>query len=126
MTAMITGHKGGSSNPRTPVEAPDSVQSIARAKILLALGEGEFDGLVSARDIYLDGTPLQAADGTENFPGVKWEFRPGSVDQTYIQGIPSIDNEIAVGVVLTSATPWVRAVSNLQLSAVRARLGWPA
>ncbi|WP_407733022.1 host specificity protein J [Pseudomonas citronellolis] len=125
MTEMITGHKGGSSNPRTPVEAPDSVQSIARAKILLALGEGEFDGLVDAQDIYLDGTPLQAADGTENFPGVKWEFRPGSVDQTYIQGIPSVDNEIAVGVELRSDTPWVRAVSNLQLSAVRIRLGWP-
>lgn len=122
---FITGHKGGSSNPRTPVEAPDSVQSIARAKILLALGEGEFDGLVDAQDIYLDGTPLQAADGTENFPGVKWEFRPGSVDQTYIQGIPSVDNEIAVGVELRSDTPWVRAVSNLQLSAVRIRLGWP-
>ncbi|MGV8267610.1 hypothetical protein ACV334_32810, partial [Pseudomonas aeruginosa] len=44
MNKTITGHKGGSKKPRQPVEMPDSVRSIARAKILLALGEGEFDG----------------------------------------------------------------------------------
>lgn len=76
MNKTITGHKGGSKKPRQPVEMPDSVRSIARAKILLALGEGEFDGGVDGRSIYLDDTPLLAADGSVNFPGVTWEFRP--------------------------------------------------
>lgn len=126
MNKTITGHKGGSKKPRQPVEMPDSVRSIARAKILLALGEGEFDGGVDGRSIYLDDTPLLAADGSVNFPGVTWEFRSGSVDQEHIAGVPAVENELAVGVELKSDAHWVRAVSNTQLSAVRLRLSWPA
>ncbi|MBG5073702.1 phage tail protein [Pseudomonas aeruginosa] len=126
MNKTITGPKGGSKKPRQPVEMPDSVRSIARAKILLALGEGEFDGGVDGRSIYLDDTPLLAADGSVNFPGVTWEFRPGSVDQEHIAGVPAVENELAVGVELKSDAPWVRAVNNTQLSAVRLRLSWPA
>ncbi len=126
MNKTITGHKGGSKKPRQPVEMPDSVRSIARAKILLALGEGEFDGGVDGRSIYLDDTPLLAADGSVNFPGVTWEFRPGSVDQEHIAGVPAVENELAVGVELKSDAPWVCAVNNTQLSAVRLRLSWPA
>ncbi len=55
-----------------------------------------------------------------------WEFRPGSVDQEHIAGVPAVENELAVGVELKSDAPWVRAVSNTQLSAVRLRLSWPA
>ncbi|MCW5228925.1 hypothetical protein IGA66_26450, partial [Pseudomonas aeruginosa] len=32
----ISGRKGGSSKPKQPVEAPDSLRSVAMAKILLA------------------------------------------------------------------------------------------
>ncbi len=74
---------------------------------------------------FVDGTPVLSSDGTENFPGFRWEFRPGSQAQEYIQGIPAVENEISVGSELKSGTPWVRSVSNLQLSAVRLRLGWP-
>lgn len=34
----ITGAKGGSSKPKTPVEAPDSLQSTNIGKILIAVG----------------------------------------------------------------------------------------
>lgn len=68
---------------------------------------------------------MLSSDGTENFPGFRWEFRPGSQAQEYIQGIPAVENEISVGSELKSGAPWVRSVSNLQLSAVRLRLGWP-
>ena len=34
-----------------------------------------------------------AIRGNFNFPNVKWDWRPGSVDQTYIPGIPSVENE---------------------------------
>ena len=124
MIPLFTGSKG-SEKPHTPVEAPDSIRSVARAKMLLALGEGEFAGGITGRDIYLDGTPLIAESGTENFPGVRWEFRPGTPHQSYIQGMPNVQNEIAVAVDLPSDTPWVRAVSNTQLSAVRIRVSWP-
>jgi predicted phage tail protein len=122
----IHGAKGGDDKPKTPTEAPDSLRSIAVAKMLIAIGEGEFEGTPTARDIYLDNTPLQDPQGNMNFPNVKWEWRTGAVDQTYIQGIPSVENETTVSTELRSGTPWVRAISNTQLSAVRVRFAWPA
>ncbi|TKI01777.1 TipJ family phage tail tip protein, partial [Martelella alba] len=120
----IRGHKGGSSSTHTPAESPDSLQSTSYAKMLLALGEGEFAGGLDGTNIYLDGTPIQNADGSVNFPGVAWEFRAGTPDQTYIAGMPDIENETAVSLELTSQTPWVHAVTNTQLSAVRLRFSW--
>ncbi|CAB1224021.1 host specificity protein J [Serratia liquefaciens] len=123
MTA-ITGSKGGSNNTTTPTESPDSLQSTSYAKILLALGEGEWEGGLDGTNIFLDGTPVIAADGTQNFPGVRWEFRPGTPDQEYIQGMPDVENEITVGTELTSQIPWVRSLTNTQLSAFRLRFSW--
>lgn len=121
----IKGRKGGGGGGHTPVESPDSVQSISRAKMLFSLGEGEFAGWLDGTNVYADGTPVLNSDGTENFPGFRWEFRPGTQAQDYIQGIPSVENEIGISTELKSGTPWVRSVSNLQLSAVRLRFGWP-
>ncbi|HHI5090352.1 phage tail protein, partial [Pseudomonas aeruginosa] len=122
----LTGRKGGSSKPKQPSIARDSLQSVATAKLLLAVGEGEFAEGPSDQDIYLDNTPLMDASGNVNFPNVKWEWRSGSVDQDYIPGIPSVENETTVNVELRSDTPWVRSVTNAQLSAVRLRFAWPA
>ncbi|MCZ9583123.1 phage tail protein [Enterobacter cloacae] len=122
----IKGRKGGSSSSRTPTEQPDDLQSVAKAKILVALGEGEFAGQLTAKDIYLDGTALENADGSQNFSGVTWEFRAGTQAQKYIQGIPGTENEINVGTEVSSATAWTRTFTNTQLSAVRLRLKWPS
>ncbi|EPV2480676.1 DUF1983 domain-containing protein [Enterobacter ludwigii] len=122
----IKGRKGGSSSSRTPTEQPDDLQSVAKAKILVALGEGEFAGQLTSKDIYLDGTALENADGSQNFSGVTWEFRAGTQAQKYIQGIPGTENEINVGTEVSSATAWTRTFTNTQLSAVRLRLKWPS
>ncbi|MBN9874864.1 phage tail protein, partial [Enterobacter hormaechei] len=123
---VLKGRKGGSSSSRTPTEQPDDLQSVAKAKILVALGEGEFAGQLTGKDIYLDGTALENADGSQNFSGVTWEFRAGTQAQKYIQGIPGTENEISVGTEVTSATAWTRTFTNTQLSAVRLRLKWPS
>lgn len=123
---VLKGRKGGSSSFRTPTEQPDDLQSVAKAKILLTLGEGEFAGGLTARDIYLDGTALENADGSQNFSGVAWEFRAGTQAQNYIQGIPGTENEISVGTEVSSVTAWTRTFTNTQLSAVRLRLKWPS
>lgn len=123
--AMITGAKGGSQKQHTPVEQPDSAQSMARCRMLLALGEGEFAGGLDATRIFLDGTPLGNADGTMNFENVSWEFRSGTQTQTPIPGFPAVENETTVGVSLTKVTPWTRAISNTQIDAVLVRVGIP-
>ncbi|HAS1933441.1 TPA: host specificity protein J, partial [Enterobacter hormaechei] len=129
-TTIIKGRgKGGSNQTRTPVEAPDSIQSIARAKVLIALCEGEFAGGLDGKNIFLGDsssyTPIQNADGSYNFNSVKYEFRSGTQDQDYIQGFPGVENELQVSYELKQAVPYVRAISNTQLSALRIRLGWP-
>ncbi len=122
----ISGEKGGSSKPKSPTEASDSLRSTNLAKLLIAVGEGEFDSVPTDYDIYLDNTPIRDASGNYNFPNVKWDWRPGSVDQTYIPGIPSVENETSLNIELRSDSPWVRSITNTQLSAVRMRLAWPA
>ncbi|PLV21483.1 host specificity protein J, partial [Pseudomonas guariconensis] len=124
----IRGAKGGGSKPRKPYKAPDSALSIATAKMLYIISEGEIAGPVNdARSFKLDGTPLIAPDGSEAFPGTTWEFRSGSVDQEHIAGFPAAEYEQSAGlpVELRSDAPWTRAITNRELSAVRVRLSWP-
>src|SRR5450830_115930 len=119
----IAGSKGGESQPRPSVEAPDSLQSTAYARILDLVSEGEIVGLKNdKRSVFLDETPLANADGTLNFSGVTLDTRYGSQDQTYIPGFPAVENESSVGVELRSDQPWTKSIINLQLSAVRIRL----
>lgn len=126
IATALKGRKGGSSESRTPTEQPDDLQSVAKAKILLALGEGEFYGDLTAKQIFLDGTAIENADGSQNFSGVAWEFRSGTQSQSYIQGIPGTENEIAVGTDIKSTTAWIHTFTNTQLSAIRLRFKWPA
>ncbi|MFH0225078.1 DUF1983 domain-containing protein [Vibrio furnissii] len=120
--AVISGRKGDD----TPSEDPNTLKSIANARMLLALGEGEFEGGIDGKRIYLDGTPLVSESGTLNFSNVVWAFRPGTVDQDYIAGFPAIEAETAVGVELKSDTPWVTTLTNSLLSACILRFRWPA
>ncbi|EMC8781455.1 DUF1983 domain-containing protein, partial [Providencia rettgeri] len=102
-----------------------SLLAESTAKLLLAISEGEIAGGLDDTCIFLDDTPIGNADGSKNFEGVTWEFRAGSEHQEYIQGIPSVDNEIAVGMELKDDQPYVRTVNNTQLSAIRIRLSVP-
>ncbi len=120
------GGKGGS-NARTPVETPDSLHSMAVARIIDLVSEGEIRGLVAGnQSIYLDQVPIQNPDGTLNFSGVTVDTRSGTQDQSHIPGFPSVENEIGVNVELRSDQPVVRTVSGSDLSAVRIRLAVPA
>ena len=123
--AVIRGSKGGSGGGDKGGNRGTEIASVAYMKILLALTEGEAAGDFTGKDIYLDGTPLLDDAGNENFPGVTWEWRSGTVDQDYIAGFPAVENEISVGTELKYGTPWVKSINNTQLSAVRLRLKFP-
>lgn len=123
---ILEGGKGGEQEAHTPVETPNNLLSVAYAKVLIAVAEGELEGNPTGKDIYLNGTPLISGNGDSNFGGVTWEWRKGSVDQTHIPGIPEVSNEINVGVELKQVAPWVQQVTKESLSAVRVTLQWPA
>lgn len=123
---MIEGSKGGGEKPHQPVETPNSLLSIAYAKVLVAVAEGPLHGTPTGRDIYLNGTPLIGPSGENNFGGVTWEWRNGTQDQEYIQGNPSVTNEFQINFPLTQLTPWTRQITKLDLSAVRVTLSTPA
>lgn len=112
---------------RAPIEASDTARSVSYARVLDILSEGEIEGPVNGlKSVLLDGTPLAGDDGSINFPGASVEFRTGSQDQDYIPGFPAVENEIGVSVELRGDTPYSRAVTNLELSAVRVRLSTPS
>lgn len=123
--AVIQGSKGGGGSAHTPVEQADDLLSIAKLKMLLAISEGEIQGDLTAQQIYLNDTQLANEDGTYNFTGVVWDWRRGTQDQTYIQGMPEVDNELSVGVAVTQSVAWTRQFTNLTLDAVRIKLSLP-
>ena len=125
MSAMIKGEKAGSKKARQAVVAPDSAQSKTYIKILYGLSEGKIKGLSHGfQSIYLDDTPLHDANGNSNFENITVDTRLGTNDQDYIEGFPDISSETAIGVELKSASPWVKAFTNLDMDAVRVRLKW--
>ncbi|MEE9660499.1 host specificity protein J [Enterobacter cloacae complex sp. CARB60] len=122
---IIQGAKGGGGSAHTPVEQPDDLLSVAKLKMLIAVSEGEIQGDLTAQNIFLNDTPLANDSGEYNFSGVKWEFRKGTQDQTYIAGMPQVDNELAVGTTVTTNAPWTRQFTNLFLDAIRIKLSLP-
>ncbi|WP_449568477.1 host specificity protein J [Lelliottia nimipressuralis] len=122
---ILQGAKGGGGSAHTPVEQPDDLLSVAKLKMLIAVSEGEIQGDLTAQNIFLNDTPLANDSGEYNFSGVKWEFRKGTQDQTYIAGMPQVDNELAVGTTVTTTSPWTRQFTNLSLDAIRIKLSLP-
>lgn len=111
--------------PRKPHVAADDLVSNSRFRGIYGLCEGEIYGLVDgAKSIRLDGTPIVNSSGQPNFAGVNYEFRTGTIQQEYIKGFASVENEINIGVELRHDRPFVRQINNAELSAVRVRLNF--
>lgn len=123
---VVAGSKGGQAKQKQPSIASNSVPSISTAQIVYMWSWGPIVGPVDGlRSIKLDGTPIQAADGTINYPGVKWQFRSGELNQQRLDGLSETSNEIDVQQELTSETPWLHTITNSVIDAFRLRLAWP-
>ncbi|ETK39509.1 hypothetical protein H098_21685 [Pseudomonas fluorescens FH5] len=122
----VIGSKGGQAKEKKPSIAQNSVPSISTARILYMWSWGPIVGPVDGlRSIKLDGTPIQGPDGTLNYPGVKWQFRNGELNQARLEGNTESSNEIDVKQELIFGTPWLHSIANPVLDAVRLRLSWP-
>lgn len=123
---MIRGAGGGGGGARTPIESPDSLRSVAYARILDMVGEGEIIGPDDQENplscVFLNRTPIANADGSLNFSNLQVEFRNGTQVQDYIPGFPDVENETNVAVELRFDTPFTRSITNTNLNALRVRL----
>lgn len=119
------GAKGGSSKPKAPYEMPDNLISINKIKVLLAVSDGEVDPNFSLQNLYLDDVPVMSSGGTLNYPGVTAEFRPGTQYQDHIKGFTDTASEITVARDLKYNSPYVIAVTNKTLDAIRIKIIMP-
>jgi len=126
------GGKGGGN--RTPVEADDSLQSIQMANVVDLVSEGEIQGLDDGyKSIFLDGTPVQNANGNNNFEGYQIETRNGTQTQSYISSLAANEIErtnIGLPVELirgtgTNPNVTVKQITNTAASKVRVTISIP-
>nr|BAR26497.1 Phage-related protein, tail component (COG4733) [uncultured Mediterranean phage uvMED]BAR26518.1 Phage-related protein, tail component (COG4733) [uncultured Mediterranean phage uvMED] len=121
------GGKGGGN--RTPVEADDSLQSIQMANVVDLVSEGEVQGLDDGyKSIYLDGTPVQDANGNNNFEGYQIETRNGTQSQSYISSLTANEVErtnIGLPVELLNGNVTVKQITNTAASKIRVTISIP-
>ena len=117
----VSGAGGGRSRPqkvvnqtiiqtakaRQPVEEANNLFSVAFAKTVYALCEGEIEGFPNGieKDIYLDGVPIKNQDGSVNFEGFTLDHRVGEdLTQDPMPGFSLVENTEGVNQPVTIAT----------------------
>ena len=114
--------KGGQQH--TPVEADDSLSSIQYGQVTDLLSEGEIEGLDTGdvnnsglQSIFLNGTPVQNSDGSNNFTGFTAVVKKGTQNQTYIPNSNGTQiQRTDVGLTqITTTTPYTFTVTNTNI-----------
>jgi len=140
----ISGAGGGSSAPqqtvvqnvtvtaptRQPVEAANNLFSVAFAKTVYAISEGEIEGFPTSapKDIFLDSTPIQNPDGSFNFSGYTIDSRTGTDEtQTPMLGFSTAENTVGVNTAVTTAIgPITRTITDTDVERCRVIINHPA
>ena len=120
------GHKAGSGSQRKPVTAPDSASSKSYARIVYGINDGHMVGFIDGlKSLILDNTPVQSSSGEMNITEVEVQTRWGTNDQDYLEGFPSVVNEIGYNnVEIVSDHNFVHYVNDLNTNAVGIRFTW--
>ena len=135
----ISGAGGGRSSQqvtvaqaktRQPVEKDNNLFSVAFAKTVYAISEGEIEGFPNSatRDIFLDSTPIQNPDLSYNFNGYTIDSRTGTDEtQTPMTGFSAAENTIGVNLNVTKATGAVtRTITDGDVERCRVIINHPA
>jgi len=128
-TMPIVGSGGmGKGGGGHGVEAPNSLRSKAKARLIELLGEGPIVGLVNGRrSIYFDQTVVENANGSLNFKGVTYQQRRGLPDQEHLHAAPMAETPYSVEVrVKEKEAPPVRTIMEQNADAVRVVIRIPA
>ncbi len=121
------GGKGGGGGG-TPTEQDDTLQSTQFANVLDVISEGEIGGLENGnKSIFLDDTPIEAADGTNNFEGFSVVTRVGTQAQTHLPGpFNTTERETSVGVEVVKDTSVTRSITDTDVDRLRVTLTIPS
>jgi predicted phage tail protein len=123
------GGKGGGGGGQSYVatESDDSLQSVQYGSVLDLLSEGEIEGIEGgAKGIYLDGTPIQSAAGTDNFTGYTLVTRNGTQAQAYIPNTNGTELEKGVNVEASFTAAVTRTITDVDVDRVRVTVQMPA
>jgi predicted phage tail protein len=120
------GDKGGSSSSTGAVEAPNTLQTQATARLVEIISHGETYGLIDLvnplKSVFLDGTPVQNSDGSFNFNGFQLQERRGYPFQDPFVGFSDVESETGVGLDVTVPLPRTSTVTNNFVDAVRVKI----
>jgi predicted phage tail protein len=129
---------GGGQTARAPVEAPNDLRSIATARVVDIVSEGEIEGFgteIPGQSVAFEDTLLQNADESFNFSNVQLAALAGLPDQSPLPGFAAAESEVVVGVEVTKDNPLgsgsgdgavVRQIADANVDAVRVTLRFPA
>ena len=135
--------------PDLPADALSSKQFNT---IVELLGEGEIEGSATAskagitdknstayfnafqKDIFFNGTQVlqEGASNTApqdsdfNFKDIGFNFRLGTANQTFIEGISNIETEFVIGTTVTTSNPVTHTISQSNINAARVTLRFPS
>lgn len=123
LSKLLNFSKGGSQSA-TPTRVDDNLRSQDTIEVLLGLGEGPWSKLHNGlKSFYIANTPLQASDGTLNFPDAQLIFHKGTEmpdPVKYVLGGSAAGR--SVGVNLSQNTPVSRTTTTGILDAIDIRL----
>ncbi|MFP1759797.1 TipJ family phage tail tip protein [Lonsdalea quercina] len=115
---------GGSSSTATLVD--DNLKSKQFLRVLDLISEGPIYGPVDQEHLssfLLNDSPVTDSSGTTNINGVSVAWRPGSVNQSPINGFDAVEATTIVNNEVTYDTPLVRTVTDSEVDRVRVNLG---
>lgn len=112
---------------KNPITDPITATSNDYVKLLLAIGEGELEGMTSLSNIYFDKTPLINSDGSANFLDVSVDYSIGGSDKSndsFIARLNISNNSVnPVNVEIKNiGNGTTRQISNADITAIKVRL----
>ena len=127
MTKMLAIHGAGGKSGGGPAEAENTLFSRSVARIVDLIGEGEIGGPVDGlQSVFIDGVPIEAADGSRNIEGVTVVWRSGTADQAPLDGIPETEVEAIIGATLRAEAGVTHRVRSNPVHAVRVTIAFPS
>lgn len=118
---------GGGGKAKTPVLLNDNLYHKQFYRVLDILSEGPIYGPVNQAAplncVMLNDTPITDTVGNASIPGVSIAWRPGSLDQSPINGFNSIESTVMVNAQVKHDTPIIRTVSDRNVNRVRLNIG---